>query len=392
MAKAAKSAPASRTDPAVDALLADLAHPLAAEIAAVRKLMLSIAPEITEGVKWNAPSFWLTDWFATVNLRSRDSLQLILHRGAKVKADGKALTLDDPKGLAKFLAPDRCLVTAGMGKSFTANRAALEALLRVWVRQLQAQHGRGAHMAAKPKNKVAATASDVDAESVLTSLRVHASKKTLEEMGPRYGVVTTRALGVSMDKIQLVAKPLAYNHRLAADLWATGWYEARMLASLIDDPALVTPAQMDRWCKDFDNWGIVDTVCFKLFDQTPHALAMVKKWSKREPEFEKRAAFALLACMALHDPPNDDAIYLECLPLVEKAARDDRNFVRKAVSWALRAIGGRSPALYNAVLDLAERQIDSGHPTARSIGKEALRDLSKTTLAKRLKRNSGNRS
>lgn len=243
-------------------------------------------------------------------------------------------------------------------------------------------------MAAKPKSKAAAPASDVDAESVLNSLRAHASKKTSDEMGPRYGVVTAKAFGVPMNKIQLVAKPLGRTHQLAADLWATGWYEARMLASLIDDPALVTPAQMDRWCKDFDNWGIVDTVCFKLFDQTPHALAMVKKWSKREPEFEKRAAFALLACVALHDAAKTDADFLDCLPLVEKASTDDRNFVRKAVSWALRAIGGRSPALYSAVLDLGERLIDTGHPTARSIGKEALRDLSKSALAKRLARKS----
>jgi hypothetical protein len=137
----AKSASGAQSDPAVDHLLAGLAHPLDKEIAAVRKLLLAIAPDISEGVKWNAPSFRLTrgdsaDWFATVNLRSRDSLQLVLHRGAKVKTDGKTLTLDDPQGLAKMLAPDRCLVTAGAGKTFTANRAALDTLLRDWVRQL----------------------------------------------------------------------------------------------------------------------------------------------------------------------------------------------------------------------------------------------------------------
>ncbi len=233
-------------------------------------------------------------------------------------------------------------------------------------------------MPLKPK-RAPATTPDVD--DVLAVLRAHANDKTLKEMGPRYGIVSDRALGVPMAKIQLVAKALGRDHALAGSLWATGWYEARLLASLVADPALLTPAVMDRWCRDFDNWAVVDTVCFKLFDRSPHALAMVRKWSAAKGEFQRRAAYALLACMALHGHPKDDATYLSCLPLVEAAGTDDRNFVRKSVSWALRAIGGRSPALHLAVRELAGRLIDGGDPTARSIGREALRDLAKSSPA-----------
>lgn len=230
-------------------------------------------------------------------------------------------------------------------------------------------------MPLKPK-RAPATTPDVDA--VLASLRAHASDKTLAEMGPRYGIVTDKAMGVPMGKIQLVAKPLGRDHALAESLWATGCYEARLLASMVADPALLTPSHMDRWCRDFDNWAVVDTVCFKLFDRSPHALAMVQKWATAKGEFQRRASYALLACMALHGRPKDDATYLSALPLVEAASTDERNFVRKAVSWALRAIGGRSPALHTAVGDLARQLIDGGHPTARSIGREALRDLAKS--------------
>src|SRR5512147_604149 len=141
---------------------------------------------------------------------------------------------------------------------------------------------------------------------VLKQLQHYASRRVRDEMGPRYGIIAKKAYGVPMAKIQLVAKPLAPNHMLALELWDTGWYEARLLASMIDDPTCVTPAQMDRWAKDFDNWGVVDTVCFKLFDQTPHAFSRIDKWAKSKHEFIKRGAFALLACVALHTTGDDE--------------------------------------------------------------------------------------
>ena len=150
-----------------------------------------------------------------------------------------------------------------------------------------------------------------------------------------------------------------------------------MLACMIDDPAAVTPEQMDRWRADFDNWAIVDTVCFKLFDQVPHAFARVDAWATLNDEFGRRAAFALLASLALHGR-GTDADFLARLPLIEAAATDERNFVKKGVSWALRAIGGKkSPALREAARDLANRLAQSPDRTARWIGKDAQKAFAK---------------
>ena len=211
--------------------------------------------------------------------------------------------------------------------------------------------------------------------AVLSALERHGSKNIRDEMAPRYGIVTDKAFGVPMAKMLVMAKEIGCNHELAADLWNTGWYEARMVACMIDDPARVTPVQMDRWRRDFDNWGICDTVCFKLFDRTPHVFAKVTQWSKLNDEFGKRAAFALLACAALHGK-GSDADFLGALPLVRRAASDERNFVKKGVSWALRAIGGRrSPALNEVSLALAQKLAASSNATERWIGKDALRSL-----------------
>jgi 3-methyladenine DNA glycosylase AlkD len=157
-----------------------------------------------------------------------------------------------------------------------------------------------------------------------------------------------------------------------------------MVASFVDEPALVTPAQMDRWCRDFDNWGICDTVCFFLFDRTPHAWRKVEKWARRRDEFGKRAAFALLASLALHDRDTGDAPFLRCLPLVERAATDERNFVKKGVSWALRAVGRRNRALNRAALTVARRLSASPEAAARWVGKDALGDLAGPAVTRRL--------
>ena len=133
---------------------------------------------------------------------------------------------------------------------------------------------------------------------------------------------------------------------------------------------------MDRWCRDFDSWGICDTVCFKLFDQVPHAFRKVDQWAGRRDEFEKRAAFALLACLAAHDKAADDEAFLQRMPLIETAAIDERNFVKKGVSWALRMIGRRNRTLYPAALALAKRLAASAEPAARWIGKGAVKELS----------------
>ena len=213
------------------------------------------------------------------------------------------------------------------------------------------------------------------AKAAVAELKRLGTKKTREGMA-RYAIPSANAFGVSVGQIQEIAKRLGRDHELAQALWETGWYEARMLATFVDEPKLVTPAQMDRWCKDFDSWAICDTACFHLFDRTPHAFKKVSQWSKRKDEFVKRAAFALLACLALHDKKSGDEPFRDSLPLIERASTDDRNFVKKGVSWALRGIGHRrSPALKASAVELAQRLAKSTNSAARWVGRDALRDL-----------------
>lgn len=224
-----------------------------------------------------------------------------------------------------------------------------------------------------------------EAAAVVESLKRLGSRRVRDGMA-RYDIPSDRAFGISVGTLQKLAKQLGKDHVLAGELWKARWYEARMLAAFVDEPARVTPAQMDRWCRDFDNWAICDTVCFHLFDKSPHAWSKVAKWSTRRHEFEKRAAFALLACLALHDRDADDEPFFESLPRIEQAAGDDRNFVKKAVSWALRAVGSRSRALHAAAIDVARRLAASTEPCPRWIGKDALRSLNAAATRKRLAR------
>ena len=194
----------------------------------------------------------------------------------------------------------------------------------------------------------------------------------------RYAIHAPKAFGVAVGKLRTLAKRLGRDHALAQALWDTGWYEARLLAGMVDDPKQVTPEQMDAWRAEFDNWAVTDTLCFDLFDRTPHALAKIDEWVKLEGEFDKRAGFVLLACVALHRKELPDAPFLERLPLIEAGSTDPRNFVKKGVNWALRAIGSRkSPALKAAALDCAARLAAMSDPTARWNGKDALRQLSR---------------
>ena len=211
---------------------------------------------------------------------------------------------------------------------------------------------------------------------MLASLERLGTKRTKDGMA-RYGIVARKAFGVSMADMNALAKRLGRDHDLAAALWKSGWYEARMLATLVDDPARVTAAQMDRWVGDFDNWAICDTACFKLFDRTPHAWGKVAQWAERPEEFVRRTAFALLWSLALHDEDADDAQFLGGLALIERACGDERHFVEKAVNMALRAVGRRGPVVRGAAAAVARRLADSPLPGARRIGKDALRQFSK---------------
>ena len=255
-------------------------------------------------------------------------------------------------------------------------------------KRAQAVRSRARSAAARAKPKPAKTTSQPSLEdqvqAVLASLKRLAEKRVLEDMSKRYGIYTTKAFGVSMSNIQKVAKPLGRNHDLAAALWETGWYEARMLTSFVDDPALVTSAQMDAWVRDFDNWGICDTLCFNLFDRTPHAWRRVTQWSKEEGEFVKRAAFALLWSLTVHDKLASDEQFRQGLILVLRAASDERHFVKKAVNMALRAIGKRNPTLNSAAVIVARRLTESPDAASRWVGKDALRELTSPSVTRRL--------
>lgn len=217
----------------------------------------------------------------------------------------------------------------------------------------------------------------LDINAALAWLEEHSSPKIRDEMLPRYGINAPKAFGVSVANLHKLAKIVGRNHEFALALWETGWYEARMLAALVDEPERVTPSQMDKWCRDFDNWGICDTVCFHLFDRVPHAYGKVEQWARRRDEFVRRGAFALMASLALHDKQASDENFTKWFPLIEEGANDDRNFVKKGVSWALRGIGKRNAKLKSAAIKVAQRLASSSQASARWVGKDALRDLSR---------------
>lgn len=217
-----------------------------------------------------------------------------------------------------------------------------------------------------------------DVKSVVSELKRAGSASYKADMAKRYGIVTkAEVYGVTVAKLRAMAKAIGYDHDLAEQLWATGTHDARMLATMVDDPADVTPAQMERWVKGMDNWGIVDTACFHYWDRSPHAFDKIEKWSKAKDEFVKRAAFALLASCALHKQ-GTDAQFLRGLELIEREAKDPRNFVKKANNWALRAIDGKaSPKLRSAARELAEQLASSDDATERWNGKDAMRAFAK---------------
>src|SRR4029078_4274604 len=208
----------------------------------------------------------------------------------------------------------------------------------------------------------------------LAWLERRGTKRNREGMA-RYAIRAPKVFGVSIATMQSRPKRLGHDHDLAEALWETGWYEARILASFVDEPARVTAAQMDRWCRDFDNWAVCDTVCFHLFDRAPGAWRAVARWQNRRPEFVRRAAFALIASLALHDKTAGDAPFLEALHFIEDAADDDRNFVKKAVNWALRSVAARTTALNAEAIRVATRLSQSPQTSTRWIGNDSMRAL-----------------
>jgi 3-methyladenine DNA glycosylase AlkD len=201
----------------------------------------------------------------------------------------------------------------------------------------------------------------------------------------RYGIRTDHAVGVTVTELRRLARGLRPDHELAAALWTSGVHEARILASLVDDPSRVTEAQMDAWVAVLDSWDVCDAVCGNLFDRTPFALDKAVEWVEREPEFERRAGFATMAWAAVHRKDLPDRAFAELLPTTHAASTDDRTYVKKAVSWALRQIGRRSPGLNAKAIRTAEQigRIDAG--SSRWIARDALRELRSDGVQARLR-------
>ena len=199
----------------------------------------------------------------------------------------------------------------------------------------------------------------------------------------KFGISVEGRLGVSVPELRKLAKEVGRDHRLAQSLWKTGIAEARIVAAFVDDPAAVTSAQMDRWVKDFDSWDVCDQACLSLFDKSPLAWQKIPRWAGREQEFVKRAAFALIAGLAWHDKQAADQRFTDLFPILMKGADDDRNYVKKAVSWAIRNIGKRNRTLNKAARKLARdiRRMDS--KAARWVAADALRELQSEAVQRR---------
>ena len=193
----------------------------------------------------------------------------------------------------------------------------------------------------------------------------------------RYGIPNDRAFGVPMNMLKKKAKEAGKSHRLAADLWETGWYEARTMAAFIDAPSEVTATQMDSWARDFDSWAICDTVCFHLFDKTAHAWGKVEQWAGVPEEFVRRAAYALLWALTVHDKEATDEQFIKALLMLENAEIDPRPLVKKAMDMALRATGKRNPILRQSAIEVAQRMAAAPDKDRAWVGSHALRELSR---------------
>jgi len=229
-------------------------------------------------------------------------------------------------------------------------------------------------------------------DEVLARLRAAANPENLPGMA-RYGIATADALGVSMPLLRGIARELKparradpdAAHELALALWASGVHEARILAALVDVPALVTRAQARAWAEDLDSWDVCDQLCGNLLDRVPFAVELAHEWAGAEREFVKRAGFVVMTQISVHDKKAPDDVFLRFLELVEREAYDDRNFVRKAVNWALRTVGKRNVYLNSRAVEVARRLRDSGPKAAGWVASDALRELTDPKVVARIR-------
>ncbi len=221
---------------------------------------------------------------------------------------------------------------------------------------------------------------------IIKELKSVANPEAVQGMA-RFGINPKNTLGVSIPVLRDMAKRTGRDHSLAQELWDSSIHEARILAALIDDPAEVTEQQMESWVKEFDSWDICDQVCSNLFDGTKFAFRKAMEWSKREEEFVKRAGFVLMAALSVHDKKAEDEHFISFFPLLKAAATDDRNYVKKAVNWALRQIGKRNLALNRKAIEMAEEIQKMNSKAARWIASDALRELKREAIQIKLRKN-----
>jgi len=222
-------------------------------------------------------------------------------------------------------------------------------------------------------------------KDVLDRLQSKAKPEQLAGMA-KYGITVEGRLGVSVPDMRKLAKELGRDHKLALDLWRTGIAEARIVAGMVGDPAMLTEEQMEEWVKGINSWDVCDQVCMNLFEKNQLAWKKIIDWSEREEEFAKRTAFSLIACLAWHDKKASDEEFVELLPVIIREATDERNFVKKAVNWALRNIGKRNLNLNKAAVDAAKKIQRLDSKAARWIAADAIRELESDAVQDRLKR------
>ncbi len=225
-------------------------------------------------------------------------------------------------------------------------------------------------------------------EEIIKKLRAKARADQLEGMA-RFAIVGEGRLGVSVPEMRKLSKEIGKNHKLALELWKTGIPDARIVAGMIGEPDKLTEKQMEDWVKDFDSWDVCDQVCMNLFEKTPLAIKKIHDWSQRDEEFVKRTSFTLIACLAWYDKGTEDEKFTNLFPLIKDGATDERNFVKKAVNWALRNIGKRNPALNKAAIKLAQEIKELDSKAARWIANDALRELESDAVKQRLRKKHG---
>lgn len=345
-----------------DDYLATLGVPERQALSKLRQAIHVAAPGAEECISYGVPAFrqgkMLVSYGATANHCAFYVMSGTLLEAFAAELSGRDLS----KGTIRFPASQplsaslvKKLVKARLAEMGSANKAT---------------------KTAKAKPTTRATQSTLAADGVIARLKKLGTAKVIQEM-TRYGIPNDKAFGIPVGKLKKMATELGKNHALALDLWKSPWYEARMLTAFVDEPALVTAKQMDSWRKDFDNWAICDTVCFHLFDRTQFAWDKVDSWSSLRDEFGKRAAFALLWSLSVHDRAASDEQFMHGLELIAQAADDERHYVKKGVNMALRAIGKRNATLRSAALSVAEQLAQTDSPSAQWIGKDALRELRK---------------